>query len=216
MPLLAPETRRRLEDAYRGQLGRGEPLNDTRAAREARCARHAAARQRNHGDPQRGWKPITAQLEEEAAARRTVVAENGRADAARQLQDEAALVRNVRVASGAVFKLAAAVLPGALDAAQRISADLKSGKLAGDPATAMSVLRQFVGIVGRASEIASDAQVMEHRLLGKPTDILGVSTEAGNVDAAAVAAEARALLDDLARAESEQADVAKLPEAPAA
>lgn len=59
------------------------------------CARHAAARQRAHGDPQRGWKPISVQLKEEAEARRQVVAENGRADATRQLQDEAVLVRNV-------------------------------------------------------------------------------------------------------------------------
>jgi len=171
-------------------MARGEKENHQRAGREAGVERHAASHQWRAGDVRRGWKPISVQLKEEAEARRGLLAESARADASKQLQDEAILVRSVRVASGALFKVAATLLPGMIAAAQKLSEDLKSGALTGDPERAGRVIARFSNSVVRLGDLADHAQVMERRMLGEPNEVLRVEHEL--IDATPEAAEAKA------------------------
>ena len=157
----------------------------------------------------RGWKPISVQLKEEAEARRGLLAESARADASKQLQDEAILVRSVRVASGALFKVAATLLPGMIAAAQKLSEDLKSGALNGDPERAGRVIARFSNSVVRLGDLADHAQVMERRMLGEPNEVLRVEHELVNATPETAVAKAQEVLQLAERLKELQASDAK-------
>jgi hypothetical protein len=115
-----------------------------------------------------------ARMHAEAQEARAGAMRTASEDAANQLIEEAKLVRNVRNAANATLGVIAIAFPAAQAVAKQLVADVAAGSLNGKPMEAMLLLQRFATSAGRIAMIASEAQVMERRRLGKPTDVLGI------------------------------------------
>ena len=108
------------------------------------------------------------------------------------------------------------VLATSFPAFKQLAADLTAAVqdpnsvLKKDAQAATATLRQFVAAVARTASIAEAAQRMDHLRTGSPTEVIKVEHEMMEVDTEAVAAEAKALLAELAESDGDVAAAAQL------
>ena len=194
---LPPDLHQRLLAAFREHPG------DHTAVRriigvDARTARRGWER----GWPGRNWpaiKPIVEREQEERRARLAGRAPAMLADAELQAEREVMLARGSGVMALELLSVTRKLMPRMKMLAEQIE---QTKDLAPDPVGAMAVLGRFTRSVGRAVEVARAAIELERIRVGDPQRI-ELTVQHEQVDAAAVAAEARALLADLAEVQSE-------------
>ncbi len=186
--VITQEVYDRLLAAYREVPG-----NVTRASRMSGCGLMMARRAWEAGWPRLPWAvPIQAVLlheQEEARAavareadrereRQEAIRETARADAIKARTEEGQAVRMARGNAIGILAVTNKVAVGVLKFADVVKAKLETMTSTDmDPKEAVQLIERAARAARQAGELAHRAVVMERLYLGKPTEILGVSTD---------------------------------------
>ena len=106
-----------------------------------------------------------------------VILDQAREDAIKAIQEEVRLIRSTSAVAGALFKMGADLFPSMQKLVAGIKADIDAGRYTGDPSKALRDMNRYATVLLGASTLAHDAQTMEYRRAGKPTDILSIANQ---------------------------------------
>ncbi len=167
------------------------PGNVTRAARMSGCGLMMARRAWEAGWPRLPWAtPIHSVLLREQEEARDAVArehererermeairEGARADAIKARTEEGMAIRQARANAIGALSVTNKVVAALLKTADSLKAALETATSI-DPSKAAQLIERVVRAARQAGELAHRAIVMERLYLGKPTEILGLSSE---------------------------------------
>jgi len=185
---------------------RQAPGNSSRCARASGVDRHTARKAWAEGWPDRLLRPIKDVYHEEQLAARARLAkareeelsklaamqagteqldrERARDDSIASIEEETKMVRASRHSAMALQVILQRLLRGSATLAERVEEELANMTLK-TPKELIAILKELSTVTRQANEAARLAQQMEHSLVGKPDQWLGIASDTSPQEAAA-------------------------------